>query len=487
MARPKQPLVKIICKNCKKEIEKKWYETSQYCSKKCSSSCPEMIAKRNASQKKTNLERYGAHPMSLKEVKDKHAKVMIERHGVPNALKLESLVEKVKQTKLERYGDETYCNTEKIKNTKIERYGTQYTPGNGGVTKKAVDRLNRVFFESLDYIPLFDKLKVGDDLNKYFYFKCNKCSKVFKFKKSNLREPLCRCSYKGMYTKHSKNELEIYDFLLQNNVEVIRQDRKILSGYELDFILPQYNIAIEVNGLYWHSEKAGKTRDYHLNKTIECKNKGIQLIHITDSDWMLKKDIVKSLLLSKIGKTKNIMYAKNFYVKLIPNNIKDSFLEENHLQGKDISAIRIGLYNKINNELYSIVTFTKSRFDKNYEYELGRYCTLKDHTIVGGFNKLLKYFIINYNPKNILTYSDADYNTGDIYLKNGFKYMGMTPPSYFYVRNNEIISRYVSQKHKLNKFLTNYNKDLSELENMRINGYSRYWTCGNHKFVKEII
>jgi hypothetical protein len=118
-------------------------------------------------------------------------------------------------------------------------------------------------------------------------------------------------------------------------------------------------------------------------------------------------------------------------VKLIPNNIKDSFLEENHLQGKDISAIRIGLYNKINNKLYSIVTFTKSRFDKNYEYELGRYCTLKDHTIVGGFNKLLKYFIINYNPKNILTYSDADYNTGDIYLKNGFKYMVMTQQSYF--------------------------------------------------------
>jgi hypothetical protein len=482
----KVSLVQLICKNCGVHFERRPSEVKTYCSKKCSSSCPDMIKLRNENAKKTFLEKYGGHPMTREETKQRHQESVLRNYGVTHPLKSKSLVNKVKNTKLERYGDENYCNKDKIKETKIEKYGSLYTPGEGGVTKKAVERLNRIFFNSDNYTPLFETLKIGDDLNKYFYFKCKDCNKVFKFKKSNLREPLCRCQYKNMFTKHSKVEMEIRKFLNDNNIEFSIQDRKILSGYELDILILSKNIAIEVNGIYWHSEKAGKTRDYHLNKTLECKSKGINLIHILDKDWVNKKEIVKSMLLSKLNLNKNVFYAKDFYINEITNKIKDNFLEKNHLQGKDISKIRFGLFNKKNNELYSIITLGKSRFDKNYEYEIIRYCNQLNTSIVGGFSKLLKYFIKKYQPKNILTYSDVDYNTGNIYLKNGFTYLGMTPPSYFYVRDNEILSRYESQKHKLNKFLDNYNKDLTESENMLNNKYYKYWTCGNYKFVYKI-
>lgn len=473
---------KAICKTCSIEFEYKGNKPRTYCSKKCASSCPTMIEKRNQKQKETFLLKYeNGHPMRTKETKDKHQNTMLENYGVTHPLKSKTLLKKLKETKLERYNNFHYCNSDKIRETKLERYGSLYTPGNGGVKVKAINRLNELFFNSVDYTPLFNKLENDSDISKHFYFKCNKCTKLFKFKNSNSREPICRCSYKNMYTKHSKVELEISEFLTENNIEFIKQDRKILSGYELDILIPDYNLAIEVNGIYWHSEKQGKTKFYHINKTLECNLKGIHLIHITDIEWYAKKDIIKSIILSKLNKNKERLFAKQLTIKEIKDSkLKDEFLNNNHLQGKDISKIKLGLF--YNNELYSVMTFGKPRFNKNYEYELIRFCNKKYTTIVGGFAKLLKYFIKNYKPNNILTYSNADFNTGDIYLNNNFKYLELIEPGYFYFKNNLIVSRYESQKHKLNSLLLDYNKDISEYNNMTNNGYNRYWNCGNYKF-----
>jgi hypothetical protein len=478
-------IIKTNCKNCGVEFsfkELKNKKDREYCSKKCSSSCPSMIEKRNQKQKETFLLKYeNGHPMRTKEVKEKHQTTMLEHHGVTHALKSKILVNKSKETKLEKYNDENYCNVKKIKETKLNKYGSLYTPGEGGVKLKAINRLNDLFFNSKNYTPLFNKIKIEDDITKHFHFKCNSCDKIFKFKNSNSRKPICKCSYKNYYTKHSKAELEIGEFLTENNIEFKKQDRKILSGYELDIYIPNYNLAIEVNGIYWHSEKQGKTKYYHINKTLECKSKGIHLIHITDIEWYNKKDIIKSIILSKLNKNKERLFAKQLIIKEIKDNkLKDNFLNENHLQSKDISKIKLGLF--YNNELYSVMTFGKPRFNKNYEYELIRFCNKKYTTIVGGFAKLLKYFIKNYSPNNILTYSNADFNTGDIYLNNNFKYLELTPPNYFYFKNNDILSRYETQTFKLKKLLNNYDNNLNEYDNLINNGYNRYWNCGNYKF-----
>jgi len=69
-------------------------------------------------------------------------------------------------------------------------------------------------------------------------------------------------------------------------------NRSVLNCLELDIYLPEYNVAIEFNGLYWHSELY-KEKDYHLNKTLECKKKGVDLLHIFEDDWVFKQDIIK--------------------------------------------------------------------------------------------------------------------------------------------------------------------------------------------------
>ena len=74
---------------------------------------------------------------------------------------------------------------------------------------------------------------------------------------------------------------------------------------EIDIFLPDNNLAIEFNGLYWHST-VYKNSDYHLNKTELCEKQGIQLMHIWEDDWLYKQDIIKSIILNKINATDNI-------------------------------------------------------------------------------------------------------------------------------------------------------------------------------------
>ena len=186
-------------------------------------------------------------------------------------------------------------------------------------------------------------------------------------------------------------------------MEKLENDRKTLDGLELDIVLPKNNLAIECNGNYWHTELQGKDKHYHLNKTVECEKKNIQLLHILESEWIDKSDIWKSIINSKLGLS-NRIYARKCEIKeILDPKIKNDFLECNHLQGKDRSSIKLGLYYQ--RELVSVMTFCKSRFNKNYEWEISRFASLLDTTIIGGASKLLSHFKKVYNPKSIITYA----------------------------------------------------------------------------------
>ena len=215
---------------------------------------------------------------------------------------------------------------------------------------------------------------------------------------------------------------------------------------------------------------------------MSCVIRGIQLLHIFDYQWYTKQNIVKSLIASKLGCTEKI-YARKCTLKVVNSSNKRDFLNETHIQGTCNSSVNLGLY--YNNELVAIATFGKSRYDKKYEWELLRYSTKLHTTVVGGFSKLLKYFINQYQPKNILTYCDRSTSIGNLYLKTGFKLIGSTNANYFYFKGISVFSREQFQKHTLREKLTVFDSNLTEYENMQLNGFDRFWDCGNFKFLLE--
>ena len=174
------------------------------------------------------------------------------------------------------------------------------------------------------------------------------------------------------------------------------------------------------------------------------------------------------------------------------NFVKD-YLDENHLQGNCPSSIKLGLQDPKTGIVYSIMTFGKSRFDKNIEYELLRFCNLRYHNVRGAASKLLKAFERAYKPQSLVSYANRDWSQGNLYRALDFTFIRSTPPNYFYVDSKlKTISRIQTQKHKLQDFLESRNgifdSNLSERDNMINNGYRIYYDTGNlvyHKFYKE--
>jgi hypothetical protein len=259
-----------------------------------------------------------------------------------------------------------------------------------------------------------------------------------------------------------------------------------LNGPEIDIYLPHLKIGFEFNGVYWHSEHF-KERDYHLNKQIHFFNNDVDLIQIWEDDWLYKKDIIKSIILNKIGSIKKGIFARKCIIKEVSNKESIVFLNKNHIQGWCVSKYRYGLYH--NDILVSLMTFGKKRLNlgskiHNDEYELLRFCNLLDNRIVGGASKLLKKFLESVNVNSLTTFSKNDYSSGNLYEKIGFEYESKTNPNYYWVVNGLRENRFNFRKDKL--VSQGEDKKLTEIEIMHSKGYYRVFDSGNKKWTLSI-
>ncbi len=322
-------------------------------------------------------------------------------------------------------------------------------------------------------------------------WKCKKCGTIFEDSWYGKKIPRCPNCYpidkinRGISTI----EVDIKNWLKDEGIEVIGNYRKYqkLEGNthfyrEIDIFLPGYNLGIELDGIYWHSEiSGGKDRYYHKEKDEFFKSFNIDVLHFWDIEWIEKEDLVKSVILNKIGKTERRIYARKCKIQEIDKETAKDFLNQNHLQEYRPSSFHLGLY--LEEELVQVVSIGKSRYNKEYPWEIIRLCSKINITVVGGFSKLLKYAQNRINNEPLVTYVDLRYGKGDFYLKNSFKFLNHSNPNYYYTKDYIILeSRLKYQKHKLTSLLENFDPDISEWENMQLNGYDRVWDCGTISF-----
>lgn len=330
-----------------------------------------------------------------------------------------------------------------------------------------------------NFTILNNKIEYKGLNNSIIQLKCNICSNTIEKNLSNGRWQKIICP---ICNPNSYPEIEIKNLLNSYPIKYEEHNRNIITPLELDFYIPSKNLAIEYNGLYWHSNK---NKNYHLNKTNLCKNNNIQLLHIFENEWIEKPDIVKSTILNKLGLTSKKIYARKCSIKEIGYGEAKTFLINNHIQGCAISPVNIGLF--FNDILVSLMTFGKRKItgSKINTWELLRYSTLLNNIVIGGASRLLKYFENKYKPVKLLTYADKRYSTGNLYIQLNFKLDHESKPNYWYCRGNKLYNRVGFQKHKLSKKLKIFDPLLSEWENMKNNGYDRIWDCGNYVFIKE--
>lgn len=340
----------------------------------------------------------------------------------------------------------------------------------------------------------FTVLSTTKQQNKFLDIKCNKCN--------TEKQQLIICGlYKnitcnkctGYGINRSKYEDEIKQFILTYVQTDIKLNFKTEIG-EIDLYLPEYNIGIEFHGILWHSfginypDNSGletKLRYKSANKYEWCKKNNIHLLTVFESDWVLKQDIIKSMILSKLKLITNNIYARKCIIGEVNSSDKRNFIINNHIQGQCQSCYNVGLY--YDNELVALMSFSKRKLGKNNKnnIELVRYACKTYTNVVGGFSKLLKYAEKELND-NIVCYCDKRYSLGNVYFNNGFKLQKESNPNYYWTKDCILLeSRNKYQKHKLINF-DHYDNQLTESEIMYLNGYRKIYDCGHYVFIRTL-
>lgn len=284
--------------------------------------------------------------------------------------------------------------------------------------------------------------------------------------------------------KYGKKQREVFDFVRSiYSGKIVQNDRSIISPLELDLVIPEHKLAIELNGLYWHSNL--KDSNYHLKKTLACEEKGFQLFHVFENEWddPIKREIWCSMISNRLNASRVKIGARNCEIREVPFEMSRDFLNENHAQGWSAASIRLGLFHE--DRLVSIMTLVKSRFDKSFDYEIARFCNEKFTSVIGAFSRLLAHLLKrNSRIKSLLSYANRRWTSvnDNVYLTNGAELVSVSGPNYFYFKKNKLHSRIEFQKHKLKDILNDFDESLSERQNVINNGYREIHDSGNLKY-----
>ena len=262
----------------------------------------------------TNLSHYNVEfPLQSSEIRQKCIETTFKKYGYECVWQNDEIRSEIKKTNLKRYGVENPMQCEevrnKVKKTNFERYGYEESAQCPELIARRIKTVHDKTYDRMlselsdDVIPMFTReeyvgLANGTDLIEYEW-KCVHCGKMFRRSVSNITHaPKCPfCGY-----VFSSGEMEIINLIKSNcDSEIVTHTRQVLpSHHELDIYLPDRKVAIEYNGLYWHSIENGKDKTYHISKSIECEQLGIHLIHVFGDEWKKRKDEISSFIVDAI-------------------------------------------------------------------------------------------------------------------------------------------------------------------------------------------
>ena len=291
-----------------------------------------------------------------------------------------------------------------------------------------VHGITKYDYSMTEYINNREKVKI----------KCNDCNYLFETIPSDHIGKSSGCPKCANLI--SNPEKEIVKFIESLGVKVIENERGIILNpntgrkREIDIFLPDYNIAIEFNGIYFHSSKY-KDKKFHKEKTDACLEKGIFLLHIFEDDFNDKKHIVYNRIRELTNKPKTLpILSENTKLKIINSSLANNFLDQNHIHGNTKATFYYGLF--YNNELVAVSAFLKGNNNSRNEnmYELVRHST--KGVVIDSLAKVIKKFQRNFT-ESLYVYCDNSFFNTEFYTKVGFEKVEDIAPDYKYVINSK--------------------------------------------------
>ena len=444
---------------------------------------------------KTTMKKFGVKNVFTSEwCKKKIKKSMLEKYGVDNIMKLTEMREwfshiekdpksiaKSSETSLIKFGEKHYSKTSKHKlNIRKKGFLRYYKNWQGYLDCLRENKQDKVHC-------LSSEADIDNDIP--LKFECKFCH--HKWDELYVSMPDCPKCRESFANARSIEESNLMKWLKEATTKPFAVNKRFKVGkktYEADICFPQEKIIIELNGLYWHGEKSGKNRKYHIDKLNALESIGYSVFQIFEDEWLFKTDMIKGKILHKLrlNSTLKTVNARQCEVKCIVNKEANEFLNQTHIQGATNALYCYGAY--YNDKLIAVMTFANLRIimgnknkDKN-SYELVRFSTANDCRVTGIFGRLIKLFIRDRHPRLIVSYADKRWSqrTNNLYEKTGFTLVKETQPNYWYVKKYTREHRFGFTKQKL--VALGHDSKKSEWDIMQSLGYDRIWDCGHFRY-----
>lgn len=531
---PKSPAQRICsdnhyrpCPVCGKPVL--WNTTSKNvkpCCKECS----------RALTRKKNIEKYGvAHPMQLKEVREKQQASVKAHFGVEHPLQCQELKDKAVQTNREKFGtDWALGNREfhekcfdtmekkygyrtsfespelmaKARETMIRKYGVDnprkiyevdkrrrttcsilYGSENPMQNTKVSSKAKRTRLKNNNGVfwtqSMQDKA-VATNMKRYGTDNASKSEVI----KERIRKS-CMDKYGVPYgcmvegakpQRISKLNKKFQQYLAENNIESTLEVN--IGNKFFDLYIPACKTVVEIDPSYTHNTEGCNhfnhkiPLDYHISKTQIAMQNGYRCIHVFDwDDW--------DKVIQLVTPTKRIYARECQLVKVVDDKVANKFIKENHLQGQARGALlTLGL--AYNDELVQCMSFGLSRYNKNYTYELLRLCSKQGVSVIGGASKMFKFATQQLELDSIISYCDASKFTGKVYEAMGMTRSKLTAPSIIWSKEEKhITSNLLRQRGYDQLFNTHYGKGTDNELLMLFNGWVPVPDCGQYVFTYE--
>lgn len=465
--------------------------------------------------RQTCLEKYGVtNQMKNPEVLKRHQESILSKHGVANVSQIPGHKERCEKTNLERYGETHFSKTEECKLRKVEksveRWGCASPMQSPEVLAKVI-QFNRenygvdYFYQSEEFKEksrqtMIERYGVGNFTQSHISEEslailkdkellvelCStrgvpEASKIIGVDKTTVYKHLD--NYGVELDSRSSGELSVCSYLDELGIEYETGDRKVLGSLELDIVIPSKKIAIEFNGIYWHSTKF-RSKDYHLEKTTAAKNVGYRLIHIYEDEWYRSMDAWKLKIASILGvDPREKKHARKLSVRCVTESehVRE-FLNANHIQGAATFSFAYGLYD--GDDVVAVMTFKKR---SETEYELNRYAT--SCRVVGGFTKIFKKALVDLGEigvQEIVSFADIGHSDGNMYAVGGWTHVCNTKPDYRYVIDGRRVRKQAFRRKQQAKMFKDFDPNKTEMQNMLDRGIYPIYDSGLMKFVYQV-
>lgn len=278
-----------------------------------------------------------------------------------------------------------------------------------------------------------------------------------------------------------ENEVSAYisSLLPEGSVQTTVRRFRSSGVNELDIYVPHLNIAVEANGVFYHSERF-RTPDYHASKVAACAALGIQLIQVWQDDWAERRPVVERLLARKMGVSdERRVSARKTTPERVDAKEARAFLEENHIQGASSATYYLGLRDESG---ILVAAMALKRTGVAGVLRLERYAT--NSILPGGHSKLVSFAEREVEGwDHLITFADNEVSDGSLYEKTGWARDGEVRPDYRYLVGSKRVHKF---NYRLARFRSDpaleYREGLTERELAILNGLVRVWDSGKIRF-----